>query len=105
MDQDTELLVIQADKDEISELKEMIAPHVAGERLQTKHLQAQAGDPNTWMLVAEVLKVTLPALIPVIVARFGGRKIKKIKVGDVEAEDVTAAEFEKLLAKKGAAKR
>lgn len=96
MSQDREVFVILADEDAVSKIKDAVATH-AGDRLRAKKVQAQVGDPNMWTLIAEVSKVALPALIPALVTLLGHRKLKKVKVGDVECEDVTLAEFARIL--------
>jgi hypothetical protein len=96
MSEQSERLVIQGTEDAISAVKEAVSG-LTGSRTQSKRLQAQAGDPNTWVLVAEVAKVALPVLIPSLVALFGQKRIKTIKIGDVQAENITAAELEALL--------
>lgn len=63
----------------------------------TRQVQAQVGDPDTWMYVAHLVSALGPALGAVVEALLRQRKIKYIKVGDREFRDITAAQLTEVI--------
>ena len=63
-----------------------------------QEVQAQVGDPDTWMFVAQVAPAVLATLSAPVLALIGQRKIKYIKVGDCEFRDITPAQLREVQA-------
>jgi hypothetical protein len=70
-----------------------------------QEVQAQVGDPDTWMFVAQVAPAALATLSAPVLALIGQRKIKYIKVGDREFRDITPAQLREVQAALGASDR
>ncbi|MFF7127198.1 hypothetical protein [Streptomyces sp. NPDC008240] len=63
----------------------------------TRQIQAQVGDPDTWMYVAQLagtLGVALGAVLETLIRQ---RKIKYIKIGDREFRDITPEQLNEVL--------
>lgn len=65
----------------------------AGIEFGTRELQAQVGDPDTWMFVAQMADFAVGALSTAVLALIKQRKIKYIKVGDQEFRDITPGQL------------
>ncbi|WP_058041275.1 hypothetical protein [Streptomyces roseifaciens] len=70
----------------------------------TRQIQAQVGDPDTWMYVAHVAQLadTLgpapgAALGAVLETLIRQRKIKYIRIGDREFRDITPAQLDEVI--------
>jgi hypothetical protein len=64
----------------------------------TREVQAQVGDPDTWMFVAQLAPTLVTALSATVLALVKQRKIKYIKVDDVEFRDVTTEQVAQVMA-------
>ncbi|MGE0684638.1 MAG: hypothetical protein AB7P69_27490 [Candidatus Binatia bacterium] len=96
MSQSVTFLVIQADQTSIAELKEAIEP-LPDARVQTQQIQAQVGDPNTWILTAQLAAIAISSLSTMITALIQRNKIGYFKIGDAEFRNVTANDVERVI--------
>ncbi|WP_067834573.1 hypothetical protein [Nocardia lijiangensis] len=63
----------------------------------TREVQAQVGDPDTWMFVAQMVPLALAALRETVGTLIAQRKIKYIKIGDLEFRDITPEQLQEVL--------
>jgi hypothetical protein len=96
MNPNSELLVIQADEASATELERVAKQH-DHIRFQSLKIQAQVGDPDTWMFVAELTKSALPYLSAAILLLIRQRKIRHIKIGNDEFHNITPEQFEHVM--------
>lgn len=70
-----------------------------------QQVQAQVGDPDTWMFVAQVAPAVLATLSAPVLALINQRKIKYIEVDGREFRDITPAQLREVLAALGGSDR
>ena len=63
----------------------------------SRQVQAQVGDPDTWMFVAELGPTALTALSAVVLTLVRQRKVKYLKIGDIEFRDVTPDQVDQVM--------
>jgi hypothetical protein len=73
------------------------AQRIPGAEFDTRQVQAQVGDPDTWMFVAQVAPTVVTALAATVLGLIKQRKIKYIKVGGVEFRDITAKQLSEVM--------
>ena len=91
------IVAIETDAAGAASLEEAVRAHPDIE-FDVQEVQAQVGDPDTWMFVAQVAPAALAWLSAPVLALIGQRKIKYIKVGDRELRDITPAQLRAVLA-------
>lgn len=89
-------LTIETDSEGAASLSHA-AGQVSDATFDTRQLQAQVGDPDTWMFVAQLVPVAITAISATILTLIRQRKIKYIKVNDVEFRDITAAQVSEIM--------
>jgi hypothetical protein len=93
---DTEQLVITTDSDGVNAV-EAVARSEDGAEFAKRRIQAQAGDPDTWVMVGQTAHSAWPAVSAALLLLIRQRKIKRIKLGDEEYENITPEQFERIL--------
>jgi hypothetical protein len=63
----------------------------------TREVEAQVGDPDTWMFVAQMAPTVVTALSATVIGLVKQRKIKYLKIGDVEIRDATPDQVARVL--------
>jgi hypothetical protein len=63
----------------------------------TREVEAQVGDPDTWMFVAQMAPTAITALSATVIGLVRQRKIKYLKIGDVEIRDATPEQVAQVL--------
>ena len=96
MNPNSELLVIRTDESSATDLARVAEQH-DHIRYQSLKVQAQVGDPDTWMVVIELTKATLPFLSPAIMLLIRQKKIGSIKIGEDEFHDITPEQYERVV--------
>lgn len=95
----SDIITIDAAKDVV----EMIQKHIddtGSGRAKVMSRRNLEGGPETWKIVADLVGVALPPVLAFIKDLLAAKKkkIKKIRVGDVEIENPSDKDIERLLA-------
>jgi len=98
-----QVMTIETDAAGAADLRKA-AENVPGSTFDTRQVQAQVGDPDTWMFVAQLAPVAMTAISAAVLALIRQRKIKYIKIGDLEFRDITAAQVAEVMKALGASK-
>jgi hypothetical protein len=91
-----QVITIETDTAGAASLREA-AGQLPGAEFDTRQVQAQVGDPDTWMFVAQLAPAVVTALSATILALIRQRKIKYIKVNDIEFRDITAQQVSEVM--------
>jgi hypothetical protein len=91
-----QVITIETDGAGAASLSEA-AGRLPGAAFDTRQVQAQVGDPDTWMFVAQVAPTVVTAFATTVLALIRQRKIKYIKVGGVEFRDITAKQVAEVM--------
>jgi hypothetical protein len=92
-----QIVAIETDAVGAASLAEAVRGH-PGIEFDTREVLAQVGDPDTWMFVAQMAPAAVSSLSAALIALIRQRKIKYVKVGDLEFRDITAGQFSAVLA-------
>ncbi len=90
------VITIETDTAGAARLREA-AGQLPGAAFDTRQVQAQVGDPDTWMFVAQLAPTVVTALSATILALIRQRKIGYIKVNDIEFRDITAEQVSEVM--------
>ena len=73
------------------------AGQLPGATYDARQVQAQVGDPDTWMFVAQLAPTVLATFSATVLTLLRQRKIKYIKVGGAEFRDVTPQQLTEVM--------
>ncbi|HKT04632.1 MAG TPA: hypothetical protein VJT31_34380 [Rugosimonospora sp.] len=91
-----QVITIETDTAGAVSLREA-AGQLPGAAFDARQIQAQVGDPDTWMFVAQLAPAVMTAFSATILALIRQRKIKYIKVNDIEFRDITAQQVSEIM--------
>ncbi len=89
-------LVIETDELGAAELQS-VAEGTPNVEFQARKVEAQVGDPDTWMVVAQVASDAVPFLGAALLLLIRQRKIPYLKLGDLEFRNISVEEFEQVM--------
>jgi len=93
---DSERLVITTDEMGANAIED-VARSEEGLQFTSRRVQAQVGDPSTWVMVGQISGLGWPALSAALLLLIRQRKIKRIKIGNDEFENITPEQFERIM--------
>jgi hypothetical protein len=73
------------------------AGQLPGAEFGTRQVLAQVGDPDTWMFVAQLAPVVATAFSAMVLTLIRQRKIRYIKVNDIEFREITAHQVSEIM--------
>jgi hypothetical protein len=91
-----QVITIETDAAGAARLSEA-AGQLPDAEFDTRQVQAQVGDPDTWMFVVQLAPVVMTAFSATILTLIRQRKIKYIKVNNVEFRDITAQQVSEIM--------
>jgi hypothetical protein len=97
MSSDTSTIVISGDKDVVELIRQGVEAQ-PGARSQVSERKNLDGNTASWFLVATLAAQTLPHVLGLIKEHLASKRIKRIKLGDMEIENPTAEDVERFRA-------
>jgi hypothetical protein len=91
-----QVITIETDAAGAASLMEA-AGELPGAVADTRQVQAQVGDPDTWMFLAQVAPTVVTAFSAIILTLLRQRKIKYIKINEMEFRDITAEQVSEVM--------
>ncbi|GAA0765499.1 hypothetical protein LRH25_09145 [Ideonella azotifigens] len=91
----SELLVLSGPKEAITAFHREVAAQPGSESALTERKNFD-GNSQTWLAIANVAVLALPHILGFIKDLVTRRQVKKIKIGDVEIENPSAEDIERL---------
>jgi hypothetical protein len=85
--EDAQTLVVAADKDAANGLVKALQQLEPVPQLHTSAKRNLDGETATWLVVASLTSGLLPHVLTFLESVIGGRRVKKIKFGDLEIEN------------------
>jgi hypothetical protein len=84
-------LVVSADQEPAEQLKQMLNQAEVSPRIVVR--RNLDGDAATWIVMATLSAQMLPSLLTFLETIVGGRRVKKIKLGDLEIENPSSQDL------------
>src|SRR5688572_20898516 len=95
----TETIIVNGSKEAIEDINRQIEELVGSQTLISERRNLD-GDTATWIVIATLASQSLPHILNFIKEYVSSKKVKKIKIGDLEVENPTKemiVEYEKLI--------
>lgn len=85
--EDIQTLVVAADKDAAEDVVKLLQQLEPLPQFRTSIKRNLDGETATWIVVASLTSGVLPHVLTFLESVIGGRRVKKIKFGDLEIEN------------------